>query len=121
MRPGALLGEAVGRPDGVVDVDVGQRSRSRQQRCLPAQVDRQPGRDRVELTDITKGERAQERPSVKGARTPSDSRGIPPWRSSAMSSMQSAPATIPATKLGIFRPALTPPGLSIRRCSATSF
>ena len=90
MRPGALLGEAVGRPDGVVDVDVGQRSRSRQQRCLPAQVDRQPGRDRVELTDMTKGERAQARPSGKGARTPSDSRGIPPWRSSAMSSMQSA-------------------------------
>ncbi len=42
-------------------------------------------------------------PSVDGARTPVNSRGIPPCRSTAMSSIKSAPATIPATTLGTFR------------------
>lgn len=34
---------------------------------------------------------------VDGARTPLNSVAIPPWRSTSRSSMESAPATIPAT------------------------
>jgi len=37
---------------------------------------------------------------------------IPPWRSSAMSSIESAPATIPATSDDTFNPAFAP--LSVR-------
>jgi len=48
-------------------------------------------------------------PNVEGARTPVNNRPIPPWRSRSMSSMESAPATIPATSAGTFRCALTPP------------
>ncbi len=33
---------------------------------------------------------------------------IPPWRNTAMSSMESAPATMPATKAATFNPALAP-------------
>ena len=58
----ALLGIAVGRFHGVVDVDVRQRVGAGQQRRLPAQVDQQPGRDRVELPDMPKHEGPQERP-----------------------------------------------------------
>jgi hypothetical protein len=37
-----------------------------------------------------------------------------------MSSIESAPATIPATKAGTFKPALPPPGLPIDTCPATN-
>jgi hypothetical protein len=59
---GAFLGVAVGRLHRVVDVHVGQRVRPGQQRGVAAQVDHQSGGDRVELPDMTEGERTQERP-----------------------------------------------------------
>jgi hypothetical protein len=48
-------------------------------------------------------------PKVEGARIPVNNRPIPPCRSRSMSSMESAPATIPATNAGIFRCAFAPP------------
>jgi hypothetical protein len=59
-------------------------------------------------------------PNVEGARTPEKRRCIAPWRSNAMSSIESAPATIPATSPGTFSRALIPPGRSIWTCSSTS-
>jgi hypothetical protein len=49
-------------------------------------------------------------PSVDGARTPVTSRFIPPCRNRSMSSIESAPATIPAISAGIFSWAFPPPG-----------
>ena len=54
---GALLGVAEGRLHGVVDIDIGELVSTGQQRGLRAQVDQQPGRDRVELPDVAEGER----------------------------------------------------------------
>jgi len=45
---------------------------------------------------------------------------MPPWRSSAMSSMLSAPATIPATSEATFNPAFAPLSVGTDRCSSTS-
>ena len=58
-------------------------------------------------------------PSVEGARTPPNSSPIPPWRSTSRSSMESAPASMPATIPGIFRCAFAPTATVILRCSAT--
>jgi hypothetical protein len=43
-------------------------------------------------------------------------RPIPPCRSSAMSSMESAPATIPATNEDTFNPALAPLSVGTDKC-----
>ena len=43
---------------------------------------------------------------------------MPPWRSRAMSSIESAPATIPATREVIFKPALAPLSVGTLRCSS---
>ena len=59
-------------------------------------------------------------PSVDGAYALVKSRPIPPWRSSAMSSMLSAPATIPATSEATFNPALAPLSPGTLRCSSAS-
>jgi len=59
---GALLGVAVGLAQRVIHIDVGQLVGAGQQRRLTGQVDQQPRRHGVELTDMTEGERAQERP-----------------------------------------------------------
>ena len=45
---------------------------------------------------------------MDGARTPSNNSGIAPWRSTFMSSIESAPAAIPATRQPIFASASTP-------------
>ena len=47
-------------------------------------------------------------PNVEGARIPVHNRPIPPWRNRSMSSMESAPATIPATTEATFNPAFAP-------------
>jgi hypothetical protein len=47
-------------------------------------------------------------PSVEGARTPSNNDGMAPWRSSSMSLIESAPATMPATSALTFAPAAVP-------------
>src|SRR5665648_677487 len=47
-------------------------------------------------------------PNVEGARPAVNTRSIPPWRSRSMSSMLSAPATIPATKAATFTPGFAP-------------
>src|SRR5680860_1416480 len=57
--------------------------------------------------------------ALDGARTPVNNRPIPPCRRRSMSSMQSAPATIPATSAGTFRCAFTPPSDFNVRVSAT--
>ena len=59
-------------------------------------------------------------PSVEGARTPSNSRGIPPWRSTSMSAIESAPATMPATSADTFAPAATPAPPGTVRCASAS-
>ena len=115
---GAFLGVAEGLFHGVVDIDVSQLARAGQQRSCLAQVDQQPGRDRVELPDMPERERPQERPSVEGTRTPPNRRSIAPCRSKAMSLIESAPAIMPATSAGTFTSAPEPPGLPIRTCSA---
>ena len=46
-------------------------------------------------------------PSVEGAYALVKTLPIPPWRSTAMSSMLSAPATIPATSEATFKPAVS--------------
>jgi len=60
-------------------------------------------------------------PSVDGAYARAKTRPIPPWRSSAMSSMLSAPATIPATSEATFRPAFAPLSVGTLICSSASF
>jgi hypothetical protein len=47
-------------------------------------------------------------PSVDGARIPANTSPIAPCRRTSMSSMQSAPAVIPATRQPIFASAFTP-------------
>ena len=57
-----------------------------------------------------------------GARTPVNSLFMPPWRSTAMSAMESAPASIPATSADTFNPAAwpgPPATLSCRSASST--
>ena len=56
-------------------------------------------------------------PSVDGAYARAKTRPIPPCRSNAMSSMLSAPATIPATSEATFNPALAPLSPGTLRCS----
>jgi hypothetical protein len=56
-------------------------------------------------------------PNVDGAYALAKILPIPPWRSSAMSSMLSAPATMPATSEVTFNPALAPLSVGTLRCS----
>jgi hypothetical protein len=59
-------------------------------------------------------------PSVEGAYARSKTRPIPPCRSIAMSSIESAPATIPATSEDTFNPALAPLSVgTLNRSSAS--
>src|ERR1039458_2405752 len=58
-------------------------------------------------------------PSVDGARMPPNTSAMAPCRSTSMSSMLSAPAAMPATRQGIFRPGFTPVRLVIWTCSRT--
>ena len=57
-------------------------------------------------------------PSVDGARTPSNSVLIAPCRSRPMSSIESAPAAMPATRQPTLRPAFAPQSPPGRTCSA---
>ena len=61
--------------------------------ALGGQGGQEPGGDRVELADVTEVNERRNEPSVEGAYARSKTRPIPPCRSSAMSSMLSAPAT----------------------------
>ena len=61
-------------------------------------------------------ERAQRRRRIRALKT----RPIPPCRNSAMSSMLSAPATIPATSEDTFNPALRALVVGTLRCSSAS-
>jgi len=80
---GARLGVAVGLAQRVIDVEVGQLVGTGQQRHLPGQGDQQPGRHRVELTDVAEGEAAQERPQRRGRPHPGEQpahRAVPQQR-----------------------------------------
>ncbi|SMX69648.1 hypothetical protein BANT10_00521 [Brevibacterium antiquum] len=59
-------------------------------------------------------------PSVEGAYRPVKTFPVPPWRSRAMSSIESAPATIPATREATFAPALAPLSVGTLRCWSAS-
>ena len=93
----------------------GNRGRARTTRTRPA---KEAVSSNDHLRSIT--ERAQERTQRRGARIPVNNRPIPPWRSSAMSSMLSAPATIPITSEATFSPALAPLSVGKLRCSSAS-
>ena len=64
---------------------------------MPGQVHHQLGRDLVELPDGAERERPQKRAQRRRRRIPVNSRPNPPCRSRSRSSIESAPATIPAT------------------------
>jgi len=55
-------------------------------------------------------------PNVEGAYAFAKIRPIPPCRNNAMSSRESAPATIPATSEVTFNPALAPLSVGTVRC-----
>src|SRR5664280_413766 len=76
---GALLGVAVRGFHGVVDIDIGDLVRPGQQRAAPGQLGQQLAGDRVELTDVAEGERAQERPE-RARRQAAGARTAPPAR-----------------------------------------
>ena len=114
-----MPGVALGLTHRVIDVEVGQLVATEQQRRGSGQVDPRPGRDRNELADMTERDRHSHLPRLEGVRTPVDDRRIPSWRRNAMSSMEAAPATIPATSDETFRGALHPLGRAIRTCPAT--
>src|SRR5262249_55638708 len=60
-------------------------------------------------------------PSVEGARTPAHNRRIAPCRSRSISSIESAPATMPATSADTFDPAAQPgPPGTVNRSPARS-
>jgi len=70
--PGALLGVAVRRLDGVIDVDERQHIGAGQHRRLRGEPGQQPGGDRVELADMTEGEGAQQRPQRRRRPDPAE-------------------------------------------------
>ena len=60
-------------------------------------------------------------PTSTGRSTPLKTRPIPPCRSSAMSSIESAPATMPATKAETFTPAFAPLSVGTLRWASGQF
>ncbi len=104
-----------------VDVDERHHVRPGQQpRHDTGEAGQDPGGDRVELAHMPERERAQERADRRRARTPVRTLAMPPWRSTSRSSIESAPATIPATTHPAFTAALTPHLPPGRTCSAAS-
>ncbi len=87
---------------------------------MPAQREQEPRGDGVELADVPERERPQERPQRLGAYARANNRPIPPWRSTAISWTESAPATIPPTSEATFNPAFAPLSLGTDRCSSAS-
>ncbi len=69
---------------------------------------------------MTEGERTQNELNVEGTYALVKTLPIPPWRSTAMSSMLSAPATIPATNEATFNPAFAPLSVGTLRCWSAS-
>jgi hypothetical protein len=59
-------------------------------------------------------------PNVDGAYAFANSLPIPPCRNNAMSSMLSAPATIPATSEATFNPGFAPLSVGTVRCASAS-
>ena len=65
---------------------------------------------------MSEGERPQKRCNVEGAYARVKTRPIPPWRSNAMSSVLSAPATILPTSEATFNPAFAPLSVGTLKC-----
>lgn len=63
---GALLGVAVSRPDGVIEIDEGHLLGAGQDRGRCGKSGQQSGGHGVELADVTEGEAAQERAQRRG-------------------------------------------------------
>ena len=76
------------------------------------------GGDSVELADVPEGERPQERTRCRGRIGSVEPLADPPCRSSAMSSMLSAPAIMPATSEVTERPAFAPVSVATERGSS---
>jgi len=68
----------VGLADGVVDIDETHLPDPGQQRGLRGQPGQEPGGDRVELADVTEGERPQERAHRRGCPDPAEQPAHPP-------------------------------------------
>ena len=72
----------------------------------------------AELAGVPEAELPQER-AQRGRRVaPAEQRGIPPWRITSRSSMESAPVTIPATIAVIFPAGLVP--IEVPRCTSAA-
>jgi hypothetical protein len=97
---GGQVVAGVGGDDLVIDVEVAALVGAGQERGVLCQGDQERGGHGVELADVPERERPQERAQRGGVRLPVNDRLIPPWRNTPMSSMPSAPATIPATSVG---------------------
>ena len=102
-----------------VDIDIRQHVRAGQKRRLHGQLGEYPPVHRGELAHVAVVERAQERPSVDGARIPPPVAGNPPSSSTSIPSIVSAPVTIPATSEPTFRPGFAPTFAATCTCSRT--
>ena len=104
----ALLGAPVDTLLRRVDIKERHRVLAGQQRRPAGQIRQQQAAHLLQLQHVPPGERPQERAQRGRGADPPNSTGIAPCRNRSMSSMLSAPATIPATRHGTFRSAFTP-------------
>jgi hypothetical protein len=91
-----------------VDIDERQRLPAGQRWRPAGQLTQQFPVHHLQLADVSPGIGPQVRPGRGRRPDPAGQARSAPCRSRSMSSMLSAPATIPATRHGIFRCALTP-------------
>ena len=115
-RAGTRRASLVVDDPGVSMGDTDRRCRRRRPAGLRDRAVRTGG-DRVELAECRKANERRNDPSVDGAYARAKTRPIPPCRSKAMSSMLSAPATIPASSEATFKPAFAPLSPGTVRCS----
>ena len=106
--------------DRVVEVDQCQVVDPGEQRRLLRERGKEPGRDRVELADVTEGELPQEaaerrRGVAVGERLAHGA--VAPWRRIDMSWIESAPAHIPATTPIVLRSAFAPLSAGTETCA----
>ena len=91
-----------------VDVHERQHVRAGQQRRLPGQLASSSRPAAPCWRTLPQVNERRNDPSVDGARTPPNSSGIAPCRSRPMSSIESAPAAMPATRQPTFTSGYTP-------------
>jgi len=99
----------VGLADGVVDIDETHLPDPGQQRGLRGQPGQEPGGDRVELADVTEGERPQERAHRRGCPDPAEQPAHPPVAEQVQVGDAFCAGDHPRTRPGTFSRAFTPP------------